>query len=155
MAAANASLGDLRTWTHHVLGFSSATTIPPMLRDHPHLHVALTRRTNGQSLGTFQKKPWTFRKTRGILGAPDWKILSQELTMCALNALRNPCRPAGYNFTAVNQVLKWSCDCKILQYQIWWKFVMFWPCYMRSDACRDRRTEWFVMGVWQGCGRAW
>jgi hypothetical protein len=33
---------------------SSASIIPPMLHTHLHLHVALTRRTNGRSLGTFQ-----------------------------------------------------------------------------------------------------
>jgi hypothetical protein len=34
---------------------SPVSTIPPMLHTHPHLHAALTKRTNGRSLGTFQK----------------------------------------------------------------------------------------------------
>jgi len=36
-----------------VLLFSPVTIIPPMLYAHLHLHVVLTRRTNGRSLGTF------------------------------------------------------------------------------------------------------
>jgi hypothetical protein len=38
-----------------VLLFSPASTIPPMLHTHLHLHVALTRRTNERILGTFQQ----------------------------------------------------------------------------------------------------
>ena len=38
-----------------VLWFSSVNIIPPMLHTHLHLHAALTRRTKGRSLGTFQK----------------------------------------------------------------------------------------------------
>jgi len=41
-----------------VTGFSPSTSvfrslIPPMLHTHLHLHVMLSRRTNGRSLGTF------------------------------------------------------------------------------------------------------
>ena len=38
-----------------VLRFSPVIIIPPMTHAYLHLHVAVTRRTNGQSLGTFQK----------------------------------------------------------------------------------------------------
>jgi len=48
-----------------VLRFSPVTVFPSMLHTHLHLHVALTRRTNGRSLGTFQKAK-LFRKSRGI-----------------------------------------------------------------------------------------
>ena len=37
-----------------VLQFFPVYIIPPMLHTHLHLYVALTRRTNGRSLGTFQ-----------------------------------------------------------------------------------------------------
>jgi hypothetical protein len=50
-----------------VLWFSFAIIISPMLRGHLHLHVVLTRRANGQSLGTFQKAVH-FRKSRGSGG---------------------------------------------------------------------------------------
>jgi hypothetical protein len=43
-----------------VLGFSPVSIIPPMVHTH-HLHAALTRRTKGQSFGTFQKA-MVFRK---------------------------------------------------------------------------------------------
>jgi hypothetical protein len=36
-------------------GFFPVSIIPPMLHPQPHLHVAVTRRTNGRSLRTFQK----------------------------------------------------------------------------------------------------
>jgi hypothetical protein len=48
-----------------VLRFSPVTIFPSTLHTHLHLHVALTRRTNGRSLGTFQKAK-RFRKSRGI-----------------------------------------------------------------------------------------
>lgn len=35
--------------------FPPASVIPPMLHIRLHLYVALTKRTNGQSLGTFLK----------------------------------------------------------------------------------------------------
>jgi hypothetical protein len=41
---------------HRVPWFSSVSIIPPVLHIHLHLHVALTRRTNGRSLGNLQKK---------------------------------------------------------------------------------------------------
>jgi hypothetical protein len=53
-------------------GFSPSTSvspvsiIPPMLHTHLHLHVAVTRRTNGRSLGTFQKKGVLFQKSENI-----------------------------------------------------------------------------------------
>ena len=37
-----------------VLLFSPVSVIPPMLRTYLHPHFALTRRTNGRSLGTFR-----------------------------------------------------------------------------------------------------
>jgi hypothetical protein len=52
-------------------GYSPSTSVSPviifpsMLHTHLHLHVALTRRTNGRSLGTFQKAK-LFRKSRLI-----------------------------------------------------------------------------------------
>ena len=39
-----------------VLRYSAVIIIPPLLRTHLHLHVALTRRTKGRSVGTFQKE---------------------------------------------------------------------------------------------------
>jgi hypothetical protein len=54
------------------------TIFPSMLHTHLHLHVALTRRTNGRSLGTFQKAK-LFRKSRVIgrrapsLKGPEWE----------------------------------------------------------------------------------
>jgi hypothetical protein len=45
-----------------VLRFSPVTIIPPMLHTHLHLRVTLTRKTNRQSLGTFQQA-LLFRKT--------------------------------------------------------------------------------------------
>ena len=38
-----------------LLLFPPVSIIPPMLHTHLHLQVALTRRTNGPSLGTFSK----------------------------------------------------------------------------------------------------
>jgi hypothetical protein len=55
-----------------VLRFSPVTIFPSMLHTHLHLHVALTRRTNGRSLGTFQKAK-LFRKSRGIGRTPSLK----------------------------------------------------------------------------------
>jgi hypothetical protein len=43
------------TGFYPVLRFSSASIISPMLHTHLHLHVDLTGRTKGRSLGTFQK----------------------------------------------------------------------------------------------------
>jgi len=37
------------------LPFPTVSIIPPMLHTHINLHVALTRRTTGRSLGTFRK----------------------------------------------------------------------------------------------------
>jgi len=45
-----------------VLLFSPVSVIPPMLHTH-HLHAALSRMTNGQSLGTFVKTKF-YRKSR-------------------------------------------------------------------------------------------
>jgi hypothetical protein len=47
------------------LRVSPVSIIPPMLHTHLHLHVALTRRTNRRSLGTFQKVV-LFRKSENI-----------------------------------------------------------------------------------------
>ena len=52
-------------------GFSPVSIIPPMLHPQPHLHVAVTRRTNGRSLRTFQKKC-----SFGFRGALDSKVNS-------------------------------------------------------------------------------
>jgi hypothetical protein len=38
-----------------VLLLSPVSIIPPTVRTHLHLHAVLNRRTNGQSLGAFQK----------------------------------------------------------------------------------------------------
>jgi hypothetical protein len=54
-----------------VLQFSSVSIILPLLHTHLHLHVAVTRRTNGHNLGTFQNAT-LFRKS-GV------KILSLSL----------------------------------------------------------------------------
>ena len=48
-----------------VLQFSPVSIIPPTLRTHLHLHVALTRRPNKRSLETFQKAT-PFRKSGSI-----------------------------------------------------------------------------------------
>ena len=56
-----------------VIRFSPVSIIPPMLHTH-HIHVALTRGTNGRSLGTFQKQ----RSTENW-GAFDIKVLSLSL----------------------------------------------------------------------------
>jgi hypothetical protein len=40
---------------HRVVRFYPVSIIPPLLHIHLHLHVAVIRRTNGRSLGTFQK----------------------------------------------------------------------------------------------------
>jgi hypothetical protein len=40
------------------LRFSPPNIIPPMFDTHLHLHVDLTRRTNGRILGTFQKQSY-------------------------------------------------------------------------------------------------
>jgi hypothetical protein len=39
-----------------VLWLSPVNIIPPKIHIHPHLHIALTRRTNGQNLETFEKE---------------------------------------------------------------------------------------------------
>jgi hypothetical protein len=48
-----------------VLRFPPVSVIPSVFHIHFHLHVALTRRTNGRSLGTFQKAV-LFRKSGSI-----------------------------------------------------------------------------------------
>jgi hypothetical protein len=50
-----------------VLPFYPVSIIPPMLHINLHLHTVLTRRTNGQSLGTFQKKECSFGKREDFL----------------------------------------------------------------------------------------
>ena len=55
----------LRQALHPVLRFSLKSVIPPMILNYRHLRAALTRRTNGRSLGTSQKaklfcKPGSF-----------------------------------------------------------------------------------------------
>jgi hypothetical protein len=55
----------LSTFFFSVLLYSPVRTIPPMIHSHLHLHKALTRRTNGQSLGTFLKS-LLFRKPGNI-----------------------------------------------------------------------------------------
>ena len=45
--------------------FFPSHIIPPILYTHLHLHVALTRKTNGQNLGTFQEAK-IFRKSGNI-----------------------------------------------------------------------------------------
>jgi len=49
-----------------VLRFPSLNIIPPLLPTHLHLHAALTRRTNGRILGTFQKG--IFSRKSGSVG---------------------------------------------------------------------------------------
>jgi hypothetical protein len=46
---------------------SRVIIIPPTLRTHLHLHVALTRRTSGRSLKTL-RKAMTFREKKGAAG---------------------------------------------------------------------------------------
>ena len=48
-----------------VIRFSPVSMIPPMLRTHVHVHVVLTRRTDGRSLGT-SGKGVLFRKSGSI-----------------------------------------------------------------------------------------
>jgi hypothetical protein len=55
----------------------SVSVIPATLRTHLHLHVVLTSRTNGRSLGTF-RKALLFRKS-GVL---DRKVLSLPVSLC-------------------------------------------------------------------------
>ena len=55
-----------------VFQFSPVSIIPSMLHTHLHLHVALTRRANERSLGTFQKNG--ISEMGG--GALDRKLLS-------------------------------------------------------------------------------
>jgi hypothetical protein len=47
--------GALEWFDLQVLLFSPVIIIPPIFHTHRHLHVAFTRRTNGRSLGIFQK----------------------------------------------------------------------------------------------------
>ena len=48
-----------------ILRFSPVNIIPLVLHIHLHLHVALTSRTNGRVLGTFQQTV-LFRKTGSV-----------------------------------------------------------------------------------------
>ena len=54
-----------------VVQFPPVSSIPPMFHIHLHLHVALTRRTNGRNVGTFPK-PMLFRKWWGVGGVQYW-----------------------------------------------------------------------------------
>ena len=47
------------------ISVSPVSIIQPLLHTHFHLHVALTRRTNGRSMGTFQKD--NLFRSRGAL----------------------------------------------------------------------------------------
>lgn len=58
----------LRQVSLRFLPFSPVNIIPPMLRTLLHLHVALTRNSNGCSLGTYHKA-MLFRE----LGTTGWK----------------------------------------------------------------------------------
>jgi hypothetical protein len=57
------------------LRFSPFSTSPPMLHTHLHLHVALTRRTNGRNTETIEK-----RCSVGNRGAFDRKVLPLRLS---------------------------------------------------------------------------
>jgi len=59
-----------------VLGWTLPVSITPrMLQTHLHLHVAANRKTNGRSLGTFQKTMLGFKS-----GALDTKVIQHVLT---------------------------------------------------------------------------
>ena len=62
-----------------VLRFYPVNIIPPILHTHLHLHVALTRRTNGRILGTFEKAV-VFRKSffnflLSLKGQEQWTVV--------------------------------------------------------------------------------
>jgi hypothetical protein len=69
-----------------VLLFYLVCIIPPTLHTHLHLHVALTRRTNGRSLGT-SRKEMLFRKSISVgqkrlpLSIPPPPLLCKVLTI--------------------------------------------------------------------------
>ena len=63
-----------------VLRFSPFSIIPPILHTHLHPHLALTRKTNARSLGTFQKAMF-FRKSSKA-GSQQFQILGR-LIRCA------------------------------------------------------------------------
>ena len=56
----------VRSDNYRKLRFYPVFIIPPMLHTHFHIHVALTRRTNGRSLGTSQKKQCSFWNRRTL-----------------------------------------------------------------------------------------
>ena len=65
-----------------VLRFAPVSIIPPVLHTHLHLHVAVSRRTNGRSLDTFQKA-MPFQKA----GSIGWKCTFTFLTKDFLRVL--------------------------------------------------------------------
>jgi len=61
-----------------VLLLSPVSIIPPMLHTYLHLHVAVTRRTNARSLGTFQKA--MFFGNRGAVHRKNFHLACKEFT---------------------------------------------------------------------------
>jgi hypothetical protein len=56
-----------------VILFSPVSIIPPLLHAHLYRHVALMRRTNGRSLGTFQKAV-LLRKSESLHVFDAWRV---------------------------------------------------------------------------------
>jgi len=80
--------------------FSPVSIVPPMLRTHFHLHVALARRTNGENMETVQKAV-LFRKSRSSgykrNSTPGFKVLKY---LCPVRKILHPaawCHVFWYN----------------------------------------------------------
>jgi hypothetical protein len=100
--------------------FSPVSVIPPMLHIHHHLHVPLTRRTNGRSLRTFQKE-MLFRKS----GSKRWRntcffsslfkvlmqlqFLSLYMILCFLSQISIR-KYLDYMFEIYVTILYWDTD---------------------------------------------
>ena len=90
-----------------VLLFSPVNIIPPTLHTYLHPHTALSRRTNGRSLGT----PSKIRTISDIGREPDTNCF-HSVRLQRLNILSNSA--VGHNFLNV-ECVKWNLYCKCLR----------------------------------------
>ena len=56
---------DIKTGVSPCTSVPPVSIAPPKLPTHPRLHAALTRKTNGRSLGAFREQ-WSFRSRRDL-----------------------------------------------------------------------------------------
>jgi hypothetical protein len=103
--------------------FSPISTIPPTLHTHLHLHVALTGRTNGPSLGTIRKAT-LFRQSGSTDCYSCHKSLQGARTSKKTHRGNNHCQ--GVTHSSINSHHG---------FDTMWLSLLLLPLYSQSQSC--------------------